>query len=61
MVILAGVYKTPLALSYAIITNWFQGEIEAINEKSMKIHSDDEGSVSGALDSIPQEIWGWKR
>ena len=36
-VVLAGVYETTLALSYAIVTHWFQGEIESINEKNMKI------------------------
>ena len=59
-VILAGIYKTPLALSYAIVTHWFQGEIESINDKNVKRHSDDGGSVGGILDNIPEYAWGWK-
>jgi len=59
-VVLAGVYETPLALSYAIVTHWFQGEIESINEENVKRHSDDGGSVGGALDNIPEYAWGWK-
>lgn len=59
-VILAGIYKTPLALSYAIVTHWFQGEIESINEENVKRHSDDGGSVGGVLDNIPEYVWSWK-
>ncbi len=59
-VVLAGVCETPLALSYAIVTHWFQGEIESINDKNVKRHSDDGGSVGGILDNIPEYAWGWK-
>ncbi|CAI1492704.1 conserved membrane protein of unknown function [Thermococcus nautili] len=60
-VILAVVYRTPLALSYAIITHWLQGEIEAITGENMRLPSDDEDSVHGALGNFPQDAWGWKR
>ncbi|WP_297510111.1 hypothetical protein [Thermococcus sp.] len=59
-VVLVGIYKTPLALSYAIVTHWFQGEIESINEENVKRHSDDRGSVGAALDNIPEYAWSWK-
>ena len=60
-VVLAGVYETTLALSYAIVTHWFQGEIESINEKNMKNYSYDKNSIGGALDNIPEYAWSWKR
>jgi len=60
-VILALVYKTPMALSYAIITHWFQGEIESINEKNIKEYLIGQDSVRGALDDIPRDAWDWKR
>jgi len=60
-VILAVVYRTPLALSYAIITNWLQGEIEAIHRENMGRSSGNEDSVHGALGNFPQDAWGWKK
>ncbi|WP_297513350.1 hypothetical protein [Thermococcus sp.] len=60
-VILALVYRTPFALSYAIITYWLQGEIEAINRENMRRPSGDEDSTHGALSNIPRDAWGWKR